>query len=165
MKYVVVEWQDDDEFPAYYLDPAPYLEKLSDLADELPAGAREFAMDPAHYRFGDPRCVKNLKLVEVRLSDGPQPAAVLRLSPNPWMHAQRLVIEYRGVRSFAVEVEPDDEEEEHAQGLDRLLLDEILPSRGGCSHEIRFTGGGLNISCEDLRARWEQLPEIDGLAP
>jgi hypothetical protein len=164
VKYVVVEWQDDDEFPAYYLDPAPYLKKLPELSDELPAGAREFALDSAHYRFGDPQCVKNLKLVEARFSDGPQPTAVVRLSPNPWMHSQNLIIEYLGVRSFVVEVEPDDEGEEHPQGMDRLLLDEILPHRNGCSHEIRFTGGALNISCGDLRARWEPVPGTDEIS-
>ncbi|MFI1015326.1 hypothetical protein [Streptomyces sp. NPDC020965] len=155
MEHVIVEWREDDEFPGYHLDPNPYLAVLPDLSESLPPGAREFAQDPAHYAFGDPRCVKNLKVVDVRFSDDPRPSATLRLSPNPWMHTECLTIEYRGISKFSIEVDPDGEDEEYPQGLDRILLDEILPAGNGCGHEIRFSGGSLTVSCEDLQARWE----------
>ncbi|MBE1493546.1 hypothetical protein H4696_000646 [Amycolatopsis lexingtonensis] len=38
--------------------------------------------------------------------------------------------------------------------LGDLQLDEILPNAGGCSHEIKFTGGTIVIECADLTAEW-----------
>ena len=155
MRHVIIEWRDDEYAPSYWLDPQPYLDLLPALAEELPPGARAFALDPAHYAFGDSRCVKNLKLVNLAFGDGPGLVAVL--SPNPWMHTEALVIEYSGVSALSVEVE-DQSDEEYPAGLDRLLLDEILPAEAGCTHEIRFSGGFLNITCADLTADWRPRP-------
>ncbi|MFI0447478.1 hypothetical protein [Actinomadura sp. 6N118] len=155
MKYVIVEWIDDDDYPAYRLDPKPYLERLPQLAEKLPSGARDFVLQPSHYEFGEPKSVKNLKVAELGLWADGQASIVLRLSPNPWMHTSFLTIEYQGVSACTIEVD-EDEDEEYPQGLDRLLLDEILPHVNGCTHEIKFTGGLINITCKDLTARWEE---------
>lgn len=157
MRYVIIEWRDDEYAPSYWLDPQPYLDRLPVLAGELPSGARAFALDPAHYAFGDPRCVKNLKLVSLSFRDGPRPDLVAVFSPNAWMHTEALVVEYSGVSGLSVQVE-DQSDEEYPAGLDRLLLDEILPAEGGCTHEIRFSCGSVSITCADLVAGWRCPP-------
>ncbi|MQY03865.1 hypothetical protein [Actinomadura macrotermitis] len=158
MKYVIAEWQDDEDYPAYHLDPRPYLAELPALAEALPPGAREFALDPAHYEFDDPHCVKNLTSPVLSFGDGPRPGLTVRLTPNGWTQTEALVIEYSGVSAFSLEVE-DQSEEEYPQGLDRVLLDELLPAPSGCTHEIRFTGGCLLVACADLQARWQAAGE------
>jgi len=156
MRHVIVEWREDEYTASSWLDPQPYLDVLPALSADLPPGARAFALDPAHYAFGDPRCVKNLKLENLTFSDGPGPVLVAVFSPSEWMHTESLVLEYSGVSALSVHVE-DQSEEEYPLGLDRVLLDELLPASAGCTHEIRFTCGSLVVSCADLDARWRAV--------
>ncbi|MGQ4731519.1 hypothetical protein ACUN3E_28080 [Streptomyces sp. Ju416(a)] len=38
--------------------------------------------------------------------------------------------------------------------LGAVILDEILPHRDGCSHEIACWDGTLTLVCRDLQATW-----------
>ena len=150
MELVVVEWQDG----ALMHDPSPYLDKLPELGPRLPAGARAFASDPEHYDFAGPRCVKDLEFGGLSLGGGPL-ALELRLEANPWKHSERLVIRYAGVAGVRVGGDPK-------VGLSSLRLDEILPHEHGCSHELMFLTGTVQVICADLQARWEPVADPPG---
>jgi hypothetical protein len=102
--------------------------------------------------------VKNLKKVVLSFSDGPSPGLVATFAPNEWMHTESLVIEYSRVSALSLEVEGLSEAEDSA-GLGRVLLDEILPTTTGCTHEIRFADGSLLVSCADLKVEWREIEE------
>ncbi|MEV4940454.1 hypothetical protein [Streptomyces zaomyceticus] len=132
------------------LDPALYLSHLPSIAGDLPTGARAFATDKDHYDFESKRCVKDLTLRAVRGAGGEQMEVEFR--HNCWKHDRDLLIRYAGVSSLVVE--PADK----ARGTDlgAVILDEILPHRDGCSHEIACWDGALTVVCRDLRATWTE---------
>ncbi|MEU1178856.1 hypothetical protein ABZ464_14625 [Streptomyces sp. NPDC005820] len=130
------------------IDPRPYLERLPELAEQLPPGARAFATDPAHYTFSGKRCVKDLKPGEARRTgDGD---IEIHFGHNCWKHDEDLVVRYRGVSRFQAGILDvcalDD--------LGDVILDEILPHPEGCTHEIACRPGTLMVVCRDLEAEW-----------
>lgn len=150
MEYVVVSW--DEEGRGFWTDPRDHVRRLDTLKADLPPGAREFASDPSHHDFHGERCVKDLRLSKMELPGADFGDLRIVFSPNPWKHATGLVIEYSGVRRLDISEGgyPWDQDE----GYGTVLLDEILPSRTGCSHEIALSVSTVRIECADLVARW-----------
>ncbi|MFF5455247.1 hypothetical protein ACFY40_29045 [Streptomyces sp. NPDC012950] len=130
------------------VDPAPYLRHLPSISSDLPPGARAFAMDTDHYDFSSRRCVKDLTLRVVRGAGSQEMEVEFRHSC--WKHDQDLLIRYAGVSGFVI----DPVGEDRGTDLAAVILDEILPHRDGCSHEIACWDGTLTIVCRDLRATW-----------
>lgn len=148
MKYVNVEFTESGTFS----DPRPYLERLPSLAPSLPPNARAFATDPEHYNFTGKRCVKDLK--PQRLTSGGAGGASwleLELKHNCWKHDDDLVIRYTGVQRVTLDPPGELSEVPRLQGV---LLDEILPSDHGCTHEFTCLAGSLVVVCADLTATW-----------
>ncbi|MFS4109441.1 hypothetical protein [Streptomyces sp. PD-S100-1] len=149
MKYVTTVWQDH----GFFVDPRAYLAELPTFQDQLPAGARKFACDPAHYALGhgNSRCVKDLELSGIHAPTDKSGGLTLECAPNQWKHDSGLRISYSGVTHFSVDYE-------HAidwMPVDTVLLDEILPDEdGGCVHEISLTDATITVRCQDLRAEW-----------
>jgi hypothetical protein len=146
VKYVEVGGGEGEE--AGFLDPRPYLALLPSLAPELPPGARAFATDPAHYAFGGKRCVKDLQPAEVRRTG--EEAIEIRFRHNCFKHDEDLIVRYTGVSRFQSDVldvcDP--------ASLGDVILDEILPHPGGCTHELACRPGTLVVACRDLVAEW-----------
>jgi hypothetical protein len=134
------------------ISPHRYLETLPELAVDLPTGARAFATDADHYDFTGKRCVKDLKLEQVQFDDLDDSKVELHFRHNSWKHDEDLILAYRGVSVFATEADSGQDWTE----LGRLLIDELLPHEHGCSHELEFWSGRLNIVCRDLTAAWTQ---------
>ncbi|MFI9770293.1 hypothetical protein ACIHJG_25980 [Streptomyces sp. NPDC052415] len=132
------------------LDPARYLDRLPSIAGELPPGARAFATDADHYAFPSRRCVKDLTLHAVRAvgDDGLE----VELRHNCWKHDEDLILRYAGVSRFTI----DPAGEDRGRDIGAVILDEILPHRDGCSHEIAFRDGTVTIVCRDLQATWTE---------
>ncbi|GCD34949.1 hypothetical protein OEIGOIKO_02689 [Streptomyces chrestomyceticus JCM 4735] len=129
------------------------------LADELPAGARGFATAPGHDDFSGKRCVKDLELQYIRGAGADGQEVEIRFRHNCWKHDEDLVIRYSGVTGFqAGSTEGDDGGDcrDDWEGLGTVILDEILPHRDGCSHEIVFWDGSLTVVCRDLVATWTE---------
>ncbi|MFE1308305.1 hypothetical protein [Streptomyces sp. NPDC058755] len=146
MRYVELT-DGEDGYPGF-IDPRPYLDRLPALAAELPPGARAFATDPGHYDFGGKRCVKDLRPERVRRSgDGD---VEIRFRHNCFKHDEDLLVRYRGVSRFQSDVlgvcDP--------ASLGDVILDEILPHPGGCTHELACRPGTLVVACRDLEAEW-----------
>jgi hypothetical protein len=140
------------------VDPADYLNKLPALAPALPPGAREFAVDRGHYDFFGPRCIKDLKILGIHVTDDGAELE-LALRHNCWKHDDDLVICYRGVRELAIELAYSDGTPVgtalgEAGWLGEVRIDEILPHEYGCSHEIACWPGTLRIVSGDLTATW-----------
>ncbi|MGD1224940.1 hypothetical protein AB9Q10_41710 [Streptomyces krungchingensis] len=131
------------------LDPAGYLEYLPSISGGLPPGARAFATDSHHYDFVSRRCVKDLAVQALRGAGDEEMEVEFR--HNCWKHDQDLVIRYTGVSSFVV-----DPVDTAWTDLGTVILDEVLPHRDGCSHEIAFWEGTLTIVCRDLQATWTE---------
>ncbi|WP_017622525.1 hypothetical protein [Nocardiopsis chromatogenes] len=149
MKYVEAHRMGGGSF---WSNPQGYLERLPELLPGLPEGARAFASDPDHYDYYSRRCVKDLKLARVDLPlDGDGPLHV-RFAPNPFKHDTGLTLTYTGADAFTV----DSDDGDGLVGLGDVVLDEILPADGGCTHEIAFRWGRVTIACTDLRARWQE---------
>jgi hypothetical protein len=132
------------------IDPRAYLERLPELAPELPPGAREFATEPGHYDFYGQRCVKDLKL---RFQTWAPEANALELSfrHNCWKHEEDLTIRYAGLRSLHTDLVVASVQVSTAFDV---VLDEVLPYQGGCLHEIGFWGGTMVVAADDLAAVW-----------
>ncbi|MFJ9815896.1 hypothetical protein ACIRU3_11570 [Streptomyces sp. NPDC101151] len=146
MRYVELTGGEGEE-PAF-IDPRPYLARLPALAHELPPGARAFATDRGHYDIGGKRCVKDLRPVQVhRTRDGD---IEIRFRHNCFTHDEDLVVRYTGVSRFQSDVlgvcDP--------ASLGDVILDEILPHPGGCTHELACRPGTLVVACRDLEAEW-----------
>ncbi|MFI1443717.1 hypothetical protein [Streptomyces fructofermentans] len=148
MEYVNLDAQVGDL--SGVLDPSRYLEHLPSIAGDLPLGARSFATDTDHYEFHSRRCVKDLTLRAVRGAGGEE--MEIEFQHNCWKHDRDLLIRYAGVSSFVID--PADEDGETDLGT--VILDEILPHRDGCSHEIACWEGTLTIVCSDLHATWTE---------
>lgn len=155
MKYVKI---DVVEGSGYLLDPEAYLAALPGLAPDLPPGAREFALDAGHYDFFGPRCVKDLKVGRITMTDGEDRLSVeLLFAPNQFKHEQELLVRYTDVTAFSVDVTAGPRSKNVWPGTRRLgdlQLDEILPHDNGCSHEIQLTGGTIRVVAADLTAHW-----------
>ncbi|WP_149182126.1 hypothetical protein [Streptomyces sp. TRM49041] len=148
MEYVNLDAQVGDL--SGVLDPARYLDHLPSISGDLPPGARAFATDRDHYDFQSRRCVKDLTLGAVRGAGGEE--MEVEFQHNCWKHDRDLVIRYTGVSSFAID--PVDEDRGADPGA--VILDEVLPHRDGCSHEVACWEGTLTIVCRDLRAIWTE---------
>ncbi|AQT70683.1 MULTISPECIES: hypothetical protein [Streptomyces] len=146
MEYVNLDAQVGDL--SEVLDPARYLSHLSSISDDLPPGARAFATDTDHYDFRSRRCVKDLTLRAVRGAGGEE--MEVEFQHNCWKHDQDLLIRYVGVSSFIL----DPADGDRGTDLRTVILDEILPHRDGCSHEIACWDGTLTLVCRDLQATW-----------
>ncbi|MFF4778727.1 hypothetical protein ACFY05_38475 [Microtetraspora fusca] len=144
MKYVHIEETAD----GVRLDPSEYLRRLPVLAPSLPAGAQAFATDAGHYDFGR-RCVKDLTLERIAFGDD---EAGMRLElgfrHNCWKHEDDLTVHYRGVSAFTLDI-PQEWPEPAV-----VILDEVLPHPGGCTHEIALRPGAIAVTCHDLTAVW-----------
>lgn len=150
MKYVRVEPLPDRY--GYYLDPQGYLDVLPEISGRLPAGAVEFVTDPGHYDFGSARCVKDLTLNKMTLTDeGGLIALEVILAPNEWKHESSLNIRYSDVQALNMSTE---EADGMLPRLGSLQLDEALPHPSGFSHEISFTCGAIAVVAADLVATW-----------
>jgi hypothetical protein len=148
----------------FSLNPEPYLEQISNLEDNLPAGAWAFTSDPAHYDFCSERCVKDLKAVSATADAGGPWGGELKVGFR-FNDVSPLVLHigYRQVADVSADsgagFTPVAELTQEALAeLGPLLLDEILPSPAGCTHELKFVGGTLRISCSDLEAVWCEQP-------
>lgn len=157
MRYVKVE-SIQDSVRGYFLDADDYLDVLPEIAVDLPVGARRFALDEEHYNFFGSRCVKDLKLSSVVVSDVADRVSVkLVFAPNRFKHDQGLVIEYTDVTGFAIEVTASARTANvrpETRRLGDVQLDEILPHEQGVSHEITLTGGTVRVIAADLYAGW-----------
>ena len=146
MKYVELTGGEGGE--PVFIDPRPYLAQLPALAAELPPGARAFATDPGHYDFGGKRCVKDLQPERVRRTDDGD--LEIRFRHNCFKHDEDLLVRYSGVSRFQSDVldvcDP--------ASLGDVILDEILPHPGGCTHELACRPGTLVVACRDLEAEW-----------
>ncbi|WP_241845499.1 hypothetical protein [Streptomyces sp. CB02261] len=71
---------------------------------------------------------------------------------NCWKHDQDLLIRYVGVSDFVIDPVDDD----RGTDLGAVILDEILPHRDGCSHEIACWDGTLSLVHRDLEATWTE---------
>jgi hypothetical protein len=150
MKYVVVRRTQD----GYWLDPTAYLAALPSFAEQLPPGARAFAEDAGHYNIGDgSRCVKDLWFAS--LTVGPPggtesvtiQSATIRFDPNAFKHDVGLTLVYSGANALSVSV--------GTYGK-AVMLDELLPTEHGFSHEITLTSdASITVAAADLDARWE----------
>ncbi|MFD8277582.1 hypothetical protein [Streptomyces flaveolus] len=148
MEYVNLDAQVGDV--SGVLDPARYLSHLPSISGDLPPGARAFATDTDHYNFHSRRCVKDLTLRAVRGAGGEE--MEVEFQHNCWKHDQDLLIRYTGVSSFVI----DSVDEDRGTDLGAVILDEILPLRGGCSHEIACWDGTLTLVGRDLQATWTE---------
>ncbi|MFD3729005.1 hypothetical protein [Streptomyces sp. NPDC058671] len=149
MEYVTLDAQLGDL--SGVLDPARYLSHLPSISGDLPAGARAFATDTDHYDFRSRQCVKDLTLRSVRAVQGADGEEMeVEFQHNCWKHDQDLLIRYAGVSSFII----DPADEDRGTDLGPVILDEILPHRNGCRHEVACWDGTLTIVCRDLRATW-----------
>jgi hypothetical protein len=161
MQFIRIEAIVEDGWhKGYSLDADAYLRELPRLQDGLPDGARTFALDQDHYNFFARKCVKDLRLRHMKILDRNDSLTLeIELEPNQFKHDQRLVIEYSGVIEFSVNVSAEPRSRfvsSDTRRLGDLQLDEILPHKHGCSHEIQLTGGSLWVVATDLNATWSE---------
>jgi hypothetical protein len=158
MKLVRV-FQEKQPWPANVLDPQPYLDALPGLSAQLPAGARAFAVDPAHYDFTSVRCVKDLRFASVAVVEGGHAKlkVEIRFEPNKFKHDAGLTVMYDDVIGLAVEAGARGDQRiwPESPKLGDVQLDEILPHDHGCTHEIKLTGGSILVTSGDLHAEWK----------
>ncbi|MFF4654442.1 MULTISPECIES: hypothetical protein [unclassified Streptomyces] len=151
MKYVIVEPLSDQY--GYFLDPQGYLEIIPRIVSSLPVGAAEFVTDSDHYDFRSVRCVKDLTLSKMVLTDVEGLVGLeMFLAPNDWKHESGLRIVYSGVQSLNLSTK---EADGMLPRLGDLQLDEALPHPAGFSHEIAFTRGSVVVVAADLKAVWD----------
>ncbi|MEU5583922.1 hypothetical protein [Streptomyces chrestomyceticus] len=103
--------------------------------------------------------MKDLELQYIRGAGADGQEVEIRFRHNCWKHDEDLVIRYSGVTGFqAGSTEGDDGGDcrDDWEGLGTVILDEILPHRDGCSHEIVFWDGSLTVVCRDLVATWTE---------
>lgn len=165
MKFVRVEAVVEDGWhKGYTLDPEPYLGELPAIQADLPEGARRFALDEDHYNFFGSRCIKDLKLNEVRLTDRNDSVSLkIRFSPNQFKHDRGLTIRYVNVTEFSTSVTAEPRKKNiwpETRRLGDVQLDELLPHRKGVSHELQMTGGSIWIVAEDLSYEWADPVEL-----
>jgi hypothetical protein len=135
VRYATVQFSDDGTMT----DVLPYLEWLGAHADELPPGARAFALDPEHYDFSHEWCPRSASFdrMSTRFTDD---GVVVTLVLAAWGGARpEFVLRYDGVSH--VELDGD-----HG-GFPRsgLLVDELLPHADGVSHELVLRSGTITV--------------------
>ncbi len=144
MRYVTVQSSNGGTMT----DIRPYLEWLGAHADELPPGARAFALDPEHYDFSHTWCPRSASFDTMSVQftdDGVEVILVLAA----WGGAPpEFVLRYRGVSH----VESDGDHGGYPRS--GLLVDELLPHPDGVIHELEFTGGTITVVARDLTAGW-----------
>ncbi|WP_433521987.1 hypothetical protein ACQPZ2_32885 [Nocardia pseudovaccinii] len=150
MKFIEIRRNSDGLF----LNPEKYLEQLSSLGAALPSGAWDFASDPGHYDFRGARCVKDLNLKDV--SHTGENEVTISFGPNQFKHDEGLFIVYVDVSRIDFRI---DGQGYFYDGFSPVVLDEVLPTESGCSHEIALINGSMLIECADLRARWLALSD------
>ncbi|WP_156769476.1 hypothetical protein [Nocardia sp. 852002-20019_SCH5090214] len=146
MKYVKVE----ETAIGFHLDASRYLYALGDLQEHLLPGAWLFASDSDHYDFHSLRCVKDLNLQSISQQENAD--LTLRFGPNTYKHEAGLTLTYRSASSIDFQIT---DEGYFAGGIGIVMLDEVLPSDLGCTHEIELTNGRLYIESADIHAQWE----------
>jgi hypothetical protein len=155
MKFVHVE----STGTGFSLDPNPYLDHLEKVADELPPGARAYATDPHHYDFFSERCVKDLKLASMSVVDSMGTVTVDALFEFNEIAPERLHIRYVDVVDLRIGASAEWEHQYppvmSTRRLGDVQLDEFLPHRSGCSHEIQLITGTIHVVCRDLTAEWK----------
>lgn len=135
--------------PGFTVSADAYIEKLPSLQDLLPPNANLFASDPEHYNFYGTQCVKDLKFEGIsQISDS---ECMMTYAPNVFKHESGLTLTYTGITLIEFQL---DGHSNPLRGLGTVLIDEILPARPGCSHEISLIEGRIYIECSDLRAQW-----------
>ncbi|MFJ5877427.1 hypothetical protein ACIQD1_22250 [Streptomyces sp. NPDC093088] len=132
------------------LDPSRYLSHLLSVSGDLPPGAQALATDPGHYDFTSRRSMKDLTLRAIRGAGSEE--VEVEFQHHCWKHDQDLLIRYTGVSGFVI----DPADEGRGTGLGAVMLDEILPHKDGCSHEIACWDGTLTVVCRDLQATWTE---------
>lgn len=144
VRYVTVRSSDGGTMT----DVRPYLAWLGDHADELPPGARAFALDPEHYDFSHPWSPRSASFdrISTRFTDdGVEVTLVLAA----WGGAPpEFVVRYRGV------THAESEGDHGSRPRSGLLVDELLPHTNGVRHELVFTGGTITVVAHDLTAGW-----------
>jgi hypothetical protein len=159
MRFIKIEMiVEDGQHKGFSLDPELYLTELPTIQSDLPEGARRFALDADHYNFFGPRCIKDLNLDEVRLTDRNDSVSLeIRFAPNQFKHDQGLAIRYADVVEFSTSITAEPRKRSAWPGARRLgdvQLDEILPHQKGFSHELQMTGGSFWIVADDLSYEW-----------
>lgn len=149
MDHVIVR----QEGSGYWLDPRPYLEALHILGPSLPPGARAYAQDQGHYDFTSRRCVKDLWFGSLAVNDDAG-SARLTLLPNASKHDEALIVEYQRVESTTITRDRDP----GAGWFGSVLLDELIPTDMGVSHELALTGGRIHVVANDVSVHWEPRP-------
>ncbi len=143
MRYVTVESSDGGTMT----DIRPYLEWLTEHADELPPGARAFALHPEHYDFSHEWCPRSASFDRMSTrstDDGVEVTLVLAA----WGGAPpEFVVRYHGVSHVELDGDQD--------GMrSNLMADELLPHADGVSHELEFTDRTITVVARDLTAGW-----------
>lgn len=140
MRYATVEFSDNGTMT----DPRPYLEWLDAHADELPPGARAFALDPEHYNFTHQWCPRSASFDQLATrftDDGIVGTLVLAGYGGA---PPEFVLRYDGVSHLQLD----------GDQVGGLLVDELLPHAAGVSHELVFFGGTITVVARDLTAGW-----------
>jgi hypothetical protein len=152
-------------------DLSEYLATLPALAEELPAGAYEYIADPAHFDFarhrlgdailpvGTSLCTRDLKLIGLNVVNRSEEVLVVCEFVFPGYPDGQvdLRLEYFGVSSVELRESTSIRAVGSLMGPSRLgrwLIDEIMPSARGCTHEITFSDGTLTVDCADLMSTW-----------
>lgn len=157
MKYIEVRRLPE----GFMLDASVYLDRLDEIAQDLPPGAGRFATDEDHYDFYSGRCIKDLRIERVSVTDSDYSLKVeIEFGGNRFKHSESLLVNYLDVVSISIGADngdggdPDQTWPETLR-LGEVQLDEILPHARGCSHEIKTISGCVLIICGDLSAQWK----------
>jgi len=151
MEYVKIE----KTSTGYLLDPNCYLDWLDESSDLLPDGAMAFATDPGHYDVHSPRCVKDLRLVRAVLRDGQEGVSAEILLGVRDSDRKGWEIQYSNVAEFSVSSRYGDiVNEADFWKLGKVQLDEILPHKEGCRHEIQLLDGVIVVVAADIDSIW-----------
>lgn len=144
MRYATVESSDGGTMT----DIRPYLEWLGQHADELPPGARAFALHPEHYDFSHQWCPRSASFDRMstrHTDDGVEVTLVLAA----WGGAPpEFVVRYRDVSHVGLDGDQGDGRRSN------LMADELLPHADGVSHELEFTNRTITVVARDLTAGW-----------
>jgi hypothetical protein len=142
-----------------------YLEYLNKVRDELPSGAREFALSPEHYDFENPKCphdswVECISIKETSTGKRSEKRALeITAKFLGSFHDGFFEILYKDVQKYSLNLERAARENTKI-GHGDWIIDEILfESSGLVSHEIVFSDSGMwKINCADILYRWIPKP-------
>jgi len=142
----------------YRLDE--YLQYLKANADNLPAGAREFALADWHYDFAHRQCPHDSWLEEFKIKEVSSGAR----SQVRWLeiatkflgayHDGYFNLNYRGVVAYSLKFGSS------VSGHGDWIIDEITMGESSTvQHEIAFSEATVFISCTDFDYRWTPIGE------